>query len=289
MEQRVASEHWDLAAAAVAREGGALVRQAPETVDGWLAALPDDFVQRPELMLLAGQLWHGHGSLGEAVERCRAAAAGFEMNGAPPFMRFAARFALADAYLAVGDLAAAASLGDVLDDPAAEGDLTARAVGALAAVALALQGRLEEGRALRDRAFADPVATVIRGQSPLFEGYWVDLPAGRLDDALAQVDRGLAAFEQADPFGRMPYVLLFKGADPRGARRGRRGLGVRRTRPRAGSAGRPGGLGRNRARRSGSPACSRGAATFRGRTPNSRRSGRAGRRRPSGSSRPPAP
>ena len=47
--QRIASEDWDAAADAVAREGGALVRRAPETVDGWLAALPADRARRPEL------------------------------------------------------------------------------------------------------------------------------------------------------------------------------------------------------------------------------------------------
>ena len=89
---------------------------------------------------------------------------------------------------------------------------TARAVGALAAIALACQGRFEEGRALRDRAFADPVAALIRDQLPAFEGYWVDLPAGRLDDALVHIDQAIAAFERVDPFGRLPYVLLFKFA-----------------------------------------------------------------------------
>ena len=49
-------------------------------------------------------------------------------------MRFAARFALVDALTsAIGDLEGAAALGDTLDDPGAAGDLTARAVGALAA------------------------------------------------------------------------------------------------------------------------------------------------------------
>jgi DNA-binding SARP family transcriptional activator len=212
VSNRIASEDWDAAAEAIAREGGALVRRAPETVDTWLAALPADQAGRPELTLLAGQLAHGRGRLGDAAERCRAAVAGFESNGAPPYQRFAARFALADVCLGIGDVAGAAALGDTLDDPDAEGDLTARAVGALAAIGLALQGRFEEGVAMRDRAFADPVATVIRAQSPVFEGYYVDLPTGRLDDALLHIDQGVAAFERVDPFGRLPYVVLFKFA-----------------------------------------------------------------------------
>ena len=210
--QRLASEDWDASVAAIAREGPPLVRRAPETVDAWLTALPPGRSAQPELMLLAGQLAHGHGQLEEAVDHCRAAVAGFDANGAPGFLRSAARFALADAYMAAGDLSSAAALGNVLDHPDADGDLTARAVASLAAIALALQGQFEEGRALRDRAFADPVAEVIRGQSPTFEAYWLDLPAGRLDEALVHIDQGIAAFERADPFGRLPYVLLFKGA-----------------------------------------------------------------------------
>ena len=45
--QRIASEDWDAAADAIAREGGALVRRAPETVEAWLAALPADRARRP--------------------------------------------------------------------------------------------------------------------------------------------------------------------------------------------------------------------------------------------------
>jgi DNA-binding SARP family transcriptional activator len=209
--QRIASEDWDAVADAIAREGGALVRRAPDTVEAWIAALPAGR-GRPELMLLAGQLAHGRGRLGEAVDHCRAAVAGFEADGAPPSLCFVGRFALADAYLAVRDFPAAAALGDTIDDPEAEGDLTARALGALAAIALASQGRFEEGRSLRDRAFADPVAAPIRDQSPVFDAFWLDLPAGRLDDALVNIDQGLAAFERMDPFGRLPYVTLFKFA-----------------------------------------------------------------------------
>jgi DNA-binding SARP family transcriptional activator len=212
VEQRIASEDWAAAADAVAREGGALVRRAPETVEAWLAALPPDHSRRPELMLLAGQLAHGRGRLAEAIEHCRAAVSGFDANGAPPFLRFAARFALADISLAVGDLAGAAALGDALDEPDADGDLTARALGVLAAIALAVQGRFEEGRALCERAFADPAAAPIRQQWPIFEGYYLELPAGRLDEALVHLDEGIAVLERVDPFGRLPYVLLFKFA-----------------------------------------------------------------------------
>ena len=101
---------------------------------------------------------------------------------------------------------------DALDEPGADGDLTARAVGALAAIALASQGRFDEGRALRDRAFADPVAAAIRGQSPAFEASgWIS-PRGSSTTRSSRIDQALAVFERVDPFGRLPYVLLFKFA-----------------------------------------------------------------------------
>ena len=208
--QRIASKDWEAVAGAVAREGPALVRRAPETVEAWLDALPTEQTRRPDLTLLAGQLAHGRGRLHEAVDHCRAAVAGFEAHGAPPHVRFAARFSLADAYLANRDFAGAAGLGATLDDPGAAGELSAVAVGALAGIGMALQGHFAEARAMVDRAFADPAAAPIRGQLPVFQGQYLDLPAGRLDDALLHVDQGLAVFEKVDPFGRLPYVLVFK-------------------------------------------------------------------------------
>ena len=63
-----------------------------------------------------------------------------------------------------------------------------------------------------DRAFADPVAAAIRGQSPVFEGYYVDLPRAGSTTRSSTWTRALPVFERVDPFGRLPYVLLFKFA-----------------------------------------------------------------------------
>ena len=213
-----AVDHW-LAAAGLGRRrrrrrprGPRLARTAPETVRGWLDALPPPLAQRPELTLLAGGLATGDGRFEEAVELCRGAVAGFDAAGAPPPVRFAARFALADAFVAVGDLPGAAALGAALDDPDAPGDLAARAVGVAAAAATARQGAFAEARALYERALDDPVAAVLRAPGAAFEAYYFDLPAGRLDDALTHAGQGLAALEAADPFGRLPYVLGFIAA-----------------------------------------------------------------------------
>lgn len=208
----VAAEDWDAVAGAIAREGPGLVRTAPETVRAWLATLPEDAAARPELAMLAGSLATGEGRFEEAVELCRAAVDGFDAAGAPASVRFAARFALADAFVGVGDLAGAAALGDTLDDPEADGDLAARAVGVAAAAATARQGAFADARDLYERALGDPVAESLRPSGPAFDAYYFDLPAGRLDDALAHAREGLAALERFDPFGRLPYVLGFLAA-----------------------------------------------------------------------------
>jgi LuxR family maltose regulon positive regulatory protein len=117
----LAAEEWDAAATAVACEGATLVRTAPETVGSWLAAMPATHISRPELTLLAGQLAHGEGRFDDAVELCQVAVERFERNGASSPQRFAALLALGDALMASGDLAGAASLGHVLDDPDAAG------------------------------------------------------------------------------------------------------------------------------------------------------------------------
>jgi LuxR family maltose regulon positive regulatory protein len=205
----LAAEDWQAAAGAIAREGGALARTAPETVRGWLDALPTEQSAQPALRLLAGALAHGAGRLDEAVELCREASGAFDAAGAPALMRFAARFALVDALMAIGDLEGAARLGDTLDDPDAPGQLAACAVAAASAAGLARQGRFDDGRALLARALADDAAAPLRPALGMFDGYYFDLPAGRLDDALANTRHGVVELERSDPFGRLPYALFF--------------------------------------------------------------------------------
>ena len=244
--QRLASEDWEAAADAVAREGGALVRRAPETVDAWLSALPAEQAARPELELLAGQLAHGRGRLGEAVEHCRAAVAGFDANAAPPFMRFGARFALADVLLGSGDLDGTAALAAALDEPEAEGDLSACALGALAAIALALQGRFEEGRALRDRAFADPVAAAIRPSVPGVRRLLRRPPRGQAGRRARPSGGGARRVRARGPVRPPALRGAVQVRDPRRTRRGRRGHGAGHARPRAGPPERAGGVDRHR-------------------------------------------
>src|SRR5262249_29264358 len=129
VDYHLAAADWEAAVGAIAREGPGLVRRAPDTVAGWLASLPAEPAGKPALTLVAGQCAHGQGRFGEAVALGRAAVSGFDAAAAPAAVRFAARLALGDALMAIGDLSGVAALADVLDEPEAAGDLAARAVG----------------------------------------------------------------------------------------------------------------------------------------------------------------
>jgi DNA-binding SARP family transcriptional activator/tetratricopeptide (TPR) repeat protein len=205
----LSGEDWETAAAAIVREGPALVRTAADTVAGWIADLPAEAADSPELMLLGGELAHGRGRFDEAITLCGKAVERFDEVAAPPSRRFAARFALADVLMAVGDLAGVAALSTVLEQPDAAGELAARAVGVVAAAGIARQGRFDEGREVFFRALNDPCAQPLAPIAPVFEGYYLELPAGWLDDALRHAREGVAMLEVADPAGRLPYALAY--------------------------------------------------------------------------------
>ncbi|HEX3974790.1 MAG TPA: BTAD domain-containing putative transcriptional regulator [Solirubrobacteraceae bacterium] len=208
VDHYIAAQAWEAAAAAIGREAPPLVRRQADTVAGWLLVLPEPYGRRPALTLMAGQLAHGQGRFADAVALCRGAVTGLDET-APAPLRFGAQFALGDALMAVGDLDGVAALAQVLDDPAAVGDLAARAVGVFAAAALARKGAFDDGRALFERALADPAAAALDGLGPTFRGYYLDLPAGRLDDALTHALESVATLEVADPTGRLPYALTY--------------------------------------------------------------------------------
>jgi DNA-binding SARP family transcriptional activator len=209
IDYHLAAEDWGRAATAIADQGTALLRTASHTVAGWLSALPDGYGDDPEVMLLAGELAHAEGRFGDAVALCRAAVERLEATEAPAAHRFAARFALADVLMAVGDLEAVAGLADVLEDPEAAGAPAARAIAVVAAAGLARAGRFEDGRSLFQRALDDPAGGPLAGLQPTFAAFYLDLPAGRLDDALAHAREAVAMLECNDPTGRLPYAFAY--------------------------------------------------------------------------------
>ena len=199
----VAAEDWDAVAGAIAREGPGLVRTARRRCAPGSPRFPKTRPPAPSSPCSPAALATGEGRFEEAVELCRAAVDGFErpaalrrLSASPRASRWRTPSS------AVGDLAGAAALGDALDDPEAAGDLAARAVG---------RGRGRGARRARGRSPTPATCTSgrwptrsqsLRPSGPAFDAYYFDLPAGRLDDALAHAREGVAALERFDPFGR---------------------------------------------------------------------------------------
>ena len=109
------------------------------------------------------------------------------------------------------------------DGYASSSAVAAPMVALMAAAALGGAGAYREASALfadaAERSAGGPLAPLVPG----FHGFFVDLPCGRLDAALAGVRETVAQLERADPFGRLPHVLGMAAAvhDDRG-RAGRR-------------------------------------------------------------------
>jgi DNA-binding SARP family transcriptional activator len=253
IDYRLREQDWERAAAAIAHQGPELVRTAPGTVAAWLRAIPAAHADHPAIALLAGELAHGEGRFEDAVAMCRSAVERLEATGAPAADRFAAQFALADVLMAVGDLDGAGELAEVLEDPAATGSMAARAVAMVAAAATARTGRFEDGSALFARALDDQAAAPLAGLSPTFAAYYLDLPAGRLDDAFAHAHEAIAMLESDDPTGRLPYALAYLMAILEERGEDEEALAVsERTRARAGRMGLSGWVGAQLAIRSAS-------------------------------------
>ena len=214
-----AIDHWlaagafDQAAQMIAAHGVPLAGTSPETVSGWLDRLPAALRELPVLSLLAGRLAMGAGDFDTAVERCQGAVEALEREGAHEAMVWAARFALTDALLATIDLegAARASAGAELAGPEAGTGAIFCAL-SHAAVMAGLGRHADSERALNVALNMERGEELLGASVPAFRGYYRDLPAGRLDDALAGLNAGIAALEAADAFNRLPYLHAFKMA-----------------------------------------------------------------------------
>ena len=210
-----AIEHWFAAgepaqaAGAIAAAGATLTRTAPERVLGWLARLPAGERGRPELALLEGSTVNAAGTEpARAIALLRAAVDGFAARG-DVAGEWLARFLLADALIWSGAPDQVIGLGDGFDAPAAAGLPAAPATALVSAVALAQLGRIDEAQALAARVFAHPDGAGWAARCA-WQGLFVHLPAGRLDEALAAVDDDLRDFPRADPLMSRAYPLAYR-------------------------------------------------------------------------------
>ena len=213
IDQWLAAGGFDEAADLIASHGVPLAGTAPDTVAGWLARLPSAVRERPLLRLLAGRLAMGDGEFDAAVEHCHAAVDELDRDGAPEPLRWIARFALTEAQIAKLDLegAAATSLGADTAGPEAGGSAIFCVLAH--AAALAGLGRREECGVILDTALARAGGRELLGPGiEAYRGHLLDLPAGRLDQALERVSAGVASLEAEYLVNRLPYVLAFKMA-----------------------------------------------------------------------------
>jgi ATP/maltotriose-dependent transcriptional regulator MalT len=101
------------------------------------------------------------------------------------------------------------ALADGFDAPEAAELATAPATALVTAVALAQLGRIAEAQALAARAFAHPLGGAWAARCA-WQGLFIHMPAGRLDDALAAVDDDLRDFPREDPLMSLAYPLAYR-------------------------------------------------------------------------------
>lgn len=213
IDQWLAAGGFDEAADLIAAHGVPLAGTAPGTVDRWLDRLPEPVRERPVLRLLAGRLAMGEGDFDAAVEQCQAAVEALERDSAPEALRWIARFALTEAQIAVLDLEAAAQTSANTEAAGPEAGPGAIFCALAHAAALAGLGRRDECGEILDSALERAGGRQLLGPGiEAYRGHLIDLPAGRLDDALDRVNAGAATLDGAYLVNRLPYVLVFKMA-----------------------------------------------------------------------------
>ena len=202
-------EHWlaagrhDRASALVARHGETLLATAPATVGRWLEQLPADARTAPGLRLLEGRLADAAGRLEDAEAPLRDAVDGYARSGDDE-RAWLARAALAYSYLVRQRFEPAVRLADGYASSSA---VAAPMVALMAAAALGGAGSYREASELFADAAARSAGGPLAPLAPGLHGFFVDLPCGRLDAALAGVRETVAQLERVDPFGQLPQVL----------------------------------------------------------------------------------
>ncbi|MEX2196665.1 MAG: BTAD domain-containing putative transcriptional regulator [Thermoleophilaceae bacterium] len=206
IDHLLAAGEWQEATTAIAGHGPLLARTEPETVGRWLGRLPEEVGRQAEPALLAGRLAAGSGRLREAREPLAAAVDAFAARGDVQG-EWLARVALADALFLLQDFEPVVELASGFGESPAFG---APMVAVAAAAALARCCRFDESAEMYRRATEHPAGVGWQALEPGFSGFYIDLPAGRLDRALAGVRDGVERLQQGDdPFERLPYMLGF--------------------------------------------------------------------------------
>ena len=201
----IAAEAWEDARHAIATVGPALLHSAPDTVQGWLDALPAPQREAAPALLLQGALDWAAGRQAEAVERLRESARLFGEAGDVPGM-WLARFTLADPLFVSGAMGEVAELAEGFDDESAlAAGLAPPALAAYSAAALAALGRIAECEALTRRLDAHPHSDFVTPHKIVWACYEHQL-AGSFDELVPAARNAIRKFERFDPVGRLPVI-----------------------------------------------------------------------------------
>jgi ATP/maltotriose-dependent transcriptional regulator MalT/DNA-binding SARP family transcriptional activator len=214
IEHHLAAGDWNGAAAALAREGEALMGTSPELVRDWLRRLPREARRAPRMRMLEGQLESFTGDLDAAAELLRSCLD----EPSDPATGWLARYRLMEVMYVAGRLDEAVELGAGFETARPEDSTLAAGVGLLAANCLAALGRGKESDAMAAAAARLPGAEASAAMDALRRSH-LDVPAGRLDEALREETAELAEVERADPFhtrmsvlGGIAYIVTEQGA-----------------------------------------------------------------------------
>ena len=201
----LAAEAWPEAVQAIAGAGAGHLHIAPDTVQGWLDALPAELRATPWVLLLQGALDWTDGRQAEAVSGLRRAVAGFAEDGDVPGM-WLARFSLADPLWITGNPQEVAALADGFDDDEAlAAGIAPPAVAVYAAAALGALGRIGECDELVARLLDHPHSEPFRPLAVVAECY-KHLLAGDFDELVAGAEAAIREFERFDPVNRLPVI-----------------------------------------------------------------------------------
>ena len=207
IEHWLAAEAWEEARGAISARGQQLAPTAPDSVRGWLAALPEAYRSSPSCLLLSGTLEWAEGNNAEAIELLRAAVAGFAAAG-DAGGEWIARFALADPLSIVGLWEESIALADGYEQRAvaASRARSARSSSPTPTTALGATGRVAECRARSAELCAHPGAGArLRTARAIWEVYARSL-SGDLDEAVDLFERKLAEVDQTDFMSRRPLA-----------------------------------------------------------------------------------
>ncbi len=206
LEQLVAADEHEEAAALLPRVAPILVRTSPASLTRTIEVIGATAGHRPELAEVSSLLAWGEGRYEDASALARAALDGYRRL-ADRVGEWRARFRLADTAYTLGHLHEIPALADGFASAPVESSGVAVETAVLAASAHAQLGRSAEAVSIAEMILASPGGARWASMFPSWEGFFVGLPQGRLDDALRAGRDAAARLAEDDPYSRLPYVL----------------------------------------------------------------------------------